>query len=100
MSQPLFDALSEVAERIRQAPHCLLCLDFDGTLAPFVPDPGDAFLPPAIDRTLRDLAGHDSLALAIVSGRDRADLQGRVGIPGVIYAGNHGLDISGSGFVF
>jgi trehalose 6-phosphate phosphatase len=100
MSPPLFDALSEVAERIHQAPRCLLCLDFDGTLAPFVPDPGDAFLSPAMDRLLRDLAGHDTLALAIVSGRDRADLQGRVKIPGVIYAGNHGLDISGPGFVY
>jgi trehalose-phosphatase len=78
----------------------LLCLDFDGTLAPFVPHPGDAFLSPAMDRLLRDLAGHDTLALVIVSGRDRADLQGRVKIPGVIYAGNHGLDISGPGFVY
>jgi trehalose-phosphatase len=100
MSRPLFDALSEVAERIRPAPRCLLCLDFDGTLAPFVPDPGDAFLTPAMDRMLRDLAGHDTLALAIMSGRDRTDLHGRVNIPGVIYAGNHGLDISGPGYVY
>lgn len=100
MSQPLFDALSEVADRIRPAPRCLLCLDFDGTLAPFVPDPSDAFLTPAVDRILRALAGHDTMVLAIVSGRDRADLQGRVNIPGVIYAGNHGLDISGPGYVY
>jgi trehalose 6-phosphate phosphatase len=100
MSQPLLDALGEVADRIRQAPRCLLCLDYDGTLAPFVPDPGDAFLTPPMDRLLRDLAGHDTMALAIISGRDRADLQGRVNIPGVIYAGNHGLDISGPGYVF
>ena len=38
--------------------------------------------------------------MAIVSGRDRTDLQARVGIPGVVYAGNHGLDISGPGFVY
>src|SRR5438128_1043660 len=100
MSQPLFDALSEVAARIRNAPRCLLCLDFDGTLAHFVGDPATARLSPPVDRALRALAAHDTLALAIVSGRDRTDLHHRVNIPGIIYAGNHGLDISGPGYMF
>ena len=38
--------------------------------------------------------------VAIVSGRERSDLQARVGIPGLVYAGNHGLEISGPGLVF
>ena len=40
------------------------------------------------------------MALAIVSGRDRTDLHRRIGIPGLIYVGNHGLDIGGPGYVF
>jgi trehalose-phosphatase len=100
MIRPLFDAANEVGERIRQAPRRLLCLDFDGTLAEFVGDPAEARLSPQTERALRALAGRDSVALAIISGRERTDLHLRVGIPGLIYAGNHGLDIGGPGYVF
>jgi trehalose-phosphatase len=100
MSQPFFDAQEEVGARIRVAPRCLLCLDFDGTLAEFVGNPDEARLPPQTELALRALAGRDGLSLAVVSGRDRSDLQRHIGIPGLIYAGNHGLDISGPGFAF
>jgi trehalose-phosphatase len=100
MSQPLFDAQQEVGARLRLAPRWLLCLDFDGTLAEFVGEPDEARLSPQTERALRALAERESVFLAIVSGRDRADLQRRVGISGLIYAGNHGLDISGPGFLF
>lgn len=100
MSKPLFEAAEEVAVRIRQAPRYLLCLDFDGTLAPFVGDPAAARMPPVADRTLRTLAARPDVMLAIISGRDRSDLSGRVGIPGLIYAGNHGLDIAGPEFLY
>jgi trehalose 6-phosphate phosphatase len=38
--------------------------------------------------------------MMVISGRERADLQARVGVPGLIYAGNHGLEISGPGLLF
>jgi trehalose 6-phosphate phosphatase len=100
MSRWLFDATREVAEKVAQAPHLLLCLDFDGTLTPIVEDPATAYLSPQMQRVLRSLAGDERVSLAIISGRERADLQARVGIPGLIYAGNHGLEISGNGFIF
>jgi trehalose-phosphatase len=100
MTQPLFDARDEVSARIRLASRCLVCLDFDGTLADFVGQPDDAYMPPETERALRALTGHDNLTIAIVSGRDRIDLERRVGIAGVIYAGNHGMDISGPGLDF
>ena len=53
-----------------------------------------------MERVLSSLADHCCVSLALVSGRDRADLQARVDIPGFIYAGNHGLEISGPGFLF
>jgi trehalose-phosphatase len=92
--------VKDVGERIRQAPRCLLCLDFDGTLSQFVDDPADARLSPSMERALRAIAGHDTMSVAIISGRDRTDLHRLVDIPGLIYVGNHGLDISGPGYMF
>jgi len=100
MIRPLFDAASEIDAAIGRAPHLLLCLDFDGTLTPLVDDPADVHLAPHMERVLRALAQHERVSLALISGRNRNELQGHVGMPDVIYAGNHGLEISGPGFVF
>jgi trehalose 6-phosphate phosphatase len=100
MGRRLFDAMSEVGQRISQAPYLLLCLDFDGTLAPIEADPGLPTLSLQVERALWSLAAHDGISMAILSGRERGDLQARVGVPGLYYAGNHGLEISGPGSVF
>lgn len=68
-------------------------LDYDGTLTPIVAHPGDALLPDATRRALQRLA--DRHPVAIVSGRDRIDVEGMVASPGLYYAGSHGFDISG-----
>jgi trehalose 6-phosphate phosphatase len=96
MPQPLSpDALAEIRERVRKAGALSLFLDFDGTLAPIVNDPADAWLGPEVRRRLTALAARDDTLVAIVSGRALADLRLRVGIASAIYAGNHGLEISG-----
>ncbi|HYV36429.1 MAG TPA: trehalose-phosphatase [Gemmataceae bacterium] len=100
MCQPLFDDIHDVQERIAQATHVLVCLDYDGTLTHFTAHPIGAHLSPHMERVLMSLAEHGHATLAIVSGRDRNDLQNRVGIPGVTYVGNHGLEISGPGYLF
>lgn len=69
-----------------------LCLDFDGTLAPIVEDPADAALPDETRRHLAALAEHPTVDIAVVSGRALEDIQSRVDIPGISYAGNHGLE--------
>src|SRR5258707_12247722 len=56
MSRELFDAIHEVEGRIAQAPHLLLGLDFDGTLAPIVEEPELASLSPHMQRALLALA--------------------------------------------
>jgi trehalose-phosphatase len=38
--------------------------------------------------------------VAIISGRAHAELRELVGIPAIVYAGNHGMEISGPGFEF
>ena len=72
-----------------------LFLDYDGTLTPIVARPELALLDESVRRTLATLA--QRCPVAIVSGRDRAEVQRLVGIHGLIYAGSHGFDISGPG---
>jgi trehalose-phosphatase len=100
MCRRLFEALPEIGERLAQAPHLLLCLDFDGTLTAIAKDPERVFLSPRMKLIVQALGNCVNTSVAVISGRDRADLQARVDIPGLIYAGNHGLEISGPGFIF
>lgn len=66
-------------------------LDYDGTLTPIVDDPAAATLPEATRHAIRDLAA--VTPVAIVSGRDLADVRAMVGVEGIAYAGSHGFDI-------
>lgn len=75
-------------------PLCVF-LDFDGTLSPIVGDPSAATITPGMRAAVEALARHHTVA--IVSGRDRADVQARVALDGLIYVGSHGLDIGGRG---
>ena len=68
-------------------------LDYDGTLTPIVARPELAVLAEEMRRTVRTLAAR--CPVAIVSGRDRTDVQRLVRIEGLIYAGSHGFDIAG-----
>jgi trehalose 6-phosphate phosphatase len=70
-----------------------LFLDYDGTLTPIVERPEDAVLAEPTRDVLRRVA--ERHAVAIVSGRDLADVRARVGIEGLYYAGSHGFDIAG-----
>lgn len=79
-------------------PQLFVVLDFDGTLAPIVARPDDAALPSAARSTLVSLA--EQTTLALLSGRGLADVRARVGINGIIYAGSHGLQISGPDISF
>ncbi|MGD2153699.1 MAG: trehalose-phosphatase [Gemmatimonadales bacterium] len=72
-----------------------LFLDYDGTLTPIVSQPEDAILSPSMRNVLRELA--KLCTVAIVSGRDRADVEPLVALDGLIFAGSHGFDIKGPG---
>ncbi len=94
MSEPLFENLSEISRELDAAAHVLLCSDFDGTLAPIVPDPAAAEMPVELRHCLRSIASRRDVTLAVVSGRALEDLRRRVAIPGAVCAGNHGLEIA------
>ena len=70
-------------------------LDYDGTLTPIVEDPAEAKLPVKTKRIIKRLA--EQYSVAMISGRDLADVQNMVGIDDIAYAGSHGFDISGPG---
>ena len=68
--------------------------DFDGTLVPLQADPAACHLTPSQASTLTALAAVPGLHITIVSGRRLIDLQSRIGIAGLGYVGNHGLEIA------
>lgn len=72
-----------------------LFVDFDGTLTPIVAHPDLAVPSPRAKHVLSTLARR--MPVAVISGRDRAELERRIGLPELIYAGGHGLDIGLSG---
>lgn len=89
---PIDDHLSAIDRRLSSVDCVLLCLDFDGTLAPHVDDPASAELTTDNQRVLEILAQRSGLDIAIISGRALSDVKDRVGIDSFGYAGNHGLE--------
>jgi trehalose 6-phosphate phosphatase len=100
MPDPLTDHLSDLGPRLRAAGRMLLFSDFDGTLVPIKDDPMACELAPDLRRVLVAVRDHPRAAVAVVSGRDLADLVPRVGVGRIAYAGNHGLEIAGPGFEY
>lgn len=73
-----------------------LFLDYDGTLTPLVDNPKDAHLSSEIRELLRRLKDTPRCKIVIASGRKLEDLKKLVGLEGVLYIGNHGLEIEGT----
>ncbi|MDR1118477.1 MAG: hypothetical protein LBL01_04175 [Bifidobacteriaceae bacterium] len=75
------------------AKRLVVALDFDGTLAPLVPNPDDARVLPEAAAALRRIAAAPGVVLALVSGRPAADLA-RLALPpdGTVLIGSHGAE--------
>ena len=95
MCPSLLQDLAKVDDRIRAAARISLFLDFDGTLVPLRPNPAEVQLSEETRATLIRLMRNDRTVTTMISGRSLSDLCGRVGLDGLIYAGNHGMEISG-----
>ena len=67
--------------------------DFDGTLSEIVNDPDSARLADGVADALTSLSAQ--CPVAILSGRDLADVRQRIGLPGLWYAGSHGFELTG-----
>jgi trehalose 6-phosphate synthase/phosphatase len=75
-----------------------LFLDYDGTLCNLQDHPSLAKLTPAMRKALATCASRSDTKITVVSGRALADVQAMVNHPGLIYAGNHGLEIASTEF--
>ncbi len=96
--QPFDDSRDRLRRALSEATQLLVCLDFDGTLAPIVDDPDDAMPTPANAAAVRTLASTPHVTTAVVSGRALTDVRDRIDGPS-IYAGNHGLELEREGSV-
>ena len=96
----LLNIWPSVRARLRQAERVLLLFDYDGTLTPIVPRPEDALLSDEVRGLLGSLTGQSRYIVGIVSGRSLQDLAVLANIPGLIHAGNHGMEIRGPGLDF
>jgi trehalose 6-phosphate phosphatase len=84
--------LSEINARMKNKRPAFF-LDYDGTLTPIVRRPELAVLSEEMRQTVRTAS--KKYFVAVISGRDLADVKKLVGLPSLGYAGSHGFDISG-----
>ncbi len=96
----LLNIWPSVSARLHRADRALLLFDYDGTLTPIVRRPEDAVLSGEVRRLLHSLAAHPRYVAGIVSGRSLDDLSILADVPGLIHAGNHGMEIRGQGMDF
>jgi trehalose 6-phosphate phosphatase len=74
------------------ARHPAVFFDYDGTLSEIVDDPDSARPVAGAVEALRKLAAE--CPVAVLSGRDLADVTKRLGLPGIWYAGSHGFELT------
>ena len=80
---------------LREQPLGLL-LDIDGTISPIADTPGAAFVPPETRARLNRLVA-DLALVAAISGRAAADAATMVAVEGMVFVGNHGLEVARAG---
>jgi len=92
----LFAGWNDIESLIKDRP-IVLFLDFDGTLSPIAARPELAKLLPSQRGSIRALAAQKDVKVVVISGRALGNLKKRVGVPGITYVGNHGLELEDPG---
>jgi trehalose 6-phosphate phosphatase len=86
----LFHHLDSV-EALVARPRCGLFTDIDGTISQIAPSPQEARVSATCRGSLSLLAKHLAL-VAVVSGRPVMEMRRMMGVEGLIYIGNHGME--------
>ncbi len=94
MMKNIWENLEDIKVKLDKS-RILLCLDFDGTLVPIQEHPQEVFLSETNRALLKQLLATRQVQIVVVSGRSLTDVRYRVGLEGIIYAGNHGFEIEG-----
>lgn len=85
------EAVNGELQQAVNGPRFGLITDVDGTISRLVADPDAAHIVPRSRQALASLQERLPL-VAVISGRAAADVAQRVGLPGLVYVGNHGLE--------
>ena len=89
----ILDTLEDSADSVLGNRQPAVFFDFDGTLSDIVEDPDTACLTAGAAEALQLLTSQ--CPVAVLSGRDLADVRQRIGLPGIWYAGSHGFESVG-----
>ncbi|WP_407686624.1 trehalose-phosphatase [Mycobacterium sp. HUMS_1102779] len=84
--------LPDAAQALDPPSNPAVFYDFDGTLSDIVDDPDAARPVAGATAALQKLAAQ--CPVAVLSGRDLADVTRRLGVPGIWYAGSHGFELT------
>jgi trehalose 6-phosphate phosphatase len=76
-----------------EAPHRLLLLDYDGTMAPFAENRMEARPLPATVRSMTAIARGGRTSLGVVSGRPVRELRDLIRLRDIILVGEHGWEV-------
>ena len=85
-----YDCAEEIKGKMQKYDKRILMFDFDGTLSEIAETPQEAYLKDSTKKLLKKLGEY--FYVAVVSGRGLRDIKSKVALPGLIYAGNHGLE--------
>ena len=96
----LLNIWSVISRKLASSPRVLLIFDYDGTLTPISTRRETDRLTDKAYKCLRMLAEKERFIVGVVSGRELTELEKLVGIPGLVYVGNHGLEMRGLGMDF
>jgi trehalose 6-phosphate phosphatase len=88
---PNWSTQTELFRPVFEASRSGLITDVDGVISPIVERPEDAYITPRSLELLAALVQHLPV-VGVISGRSAADVHQRVGIDGLEYVGNHGLE--------
>lgn len=94
----IWEDIKDKLRKVIDKPRFGLITDVDGTISPIIDVPDAARVTPENARLLSQLREKSTL-VAVVSGRSAEDVAQRVGIPGLVYVGNHGMETWAEGEV-
>src|SRR4030067_2623908 len=94
----LFENIQTVDALIKAREKTILLTDFDGTLTPIRKHPDFAALSEEIRQTLIKFTQDKAIFLGIITGRSLKQIKKLVQIGGILYVGNHGIEMEGTGF--
>lgn len=96
----LFSVWPDIIHQLKNSRHVLFLTDYDGTLTDIVERPEDAHLSDEMRNLLQGLSHQSHFTVGVISGRGLKDIRNKVQIKNIIYAGNHGFEITGPGIDF